>query len=134
LVSDTVTTITSMRQSEMGEILSQQKREWLENWIPEPAIYGLSFEGIPENFLLPDRCPDYFGLIIASRVYGITKETPLTSAVNMSAKLGVRVVMKREDLQPVLSFKIRGAYNKMAHIPEEEQWKGVITCSGGSIP
>lgn len=49
LVSDTVTTITSMTESEMGEGLSQQKREWVEDWIPEPAIHDPSFEGIPEN-------------------------------------------------------------------------------------
>jgi threonine dehydratase len=43
----------------------------------------------------------------------------------------VRVMLKREDLHPVFSFKIRGAYNKMANIPEEDRWKGVIACSAG---
>lgn len=90
-----------------------------------------SFESIPKSFLLPDGYPDYLRLILTSRVYEITQETQLTSAVNLSAKLGVRVVLKREDLQPVFSFKIRGAYNKMAHIPEEERWKGVVACSAG---
>lgn len=93
-----------------------------------------SFEGIPKSFLLPDGYPDYLRLILTSRVYEITQETPLTAATNLSVKLGVRVIMKREDLHPVFSFKIRGAYNKMAHIPEEERWKGVVACSAGLFP
>ena len=95
--------------------------------IPPPP----SFEGIPKSFLLADGYPDYLRLILTSRVYEITQETQLTSAVNLSGKLGARVVLKREDLQPVFSFKIRGAYNKMAHIPEEDRWKGVVACSAG---
>jgi threonine dehydratase len=94
-----------------------------------------SFEGIPKSFILPDGYPDYLRLILTSRVYEITQETPLTFAVNLSAKFknaNVRVVLKREDLQPVFSFKIRGAYNKMANIPEDQRWKGVVACSAGS--
>lgn len=41
--------------------------------------------------------------------------------------------MKREDLQPVFSFKVRGAYNKMAHLPAEDRWKGVVACSAGAF-
>jgi threonine dehydratase len=100
----------------------------------DPAPLSPSFEGIPESFLLPDGYPDYLRLILTSRVYEITRETPLTSAVNLSAKLGVQVVLKREDLQPVFSFKIRGAYNKMAHIAQEDRWKGVVACSAGIAP
>ena len=99
---------------------------------PNPA--HPSFEGIPKSFLLPDGYPDYLRLILTSRVYEITQETASTSAVNLSTKLGVRVILKREDLQPVFSFKIRGAYNKMANIPEDEKWKGVIACSAGTHP
>lgn len=97
----------------------------------DPTPLPPSFEGIPKSFLLPDGYPDYLRLILTSRVYEITQETQLTSAVNLGAKLGVRVVLKREDLHPVFSFKIRGAYNKMAHIPEEDRWKGVVACSAG---
>ena len=99
----------------------------------DPETPHPSFEGIPESFLLPDRYPDYLRLILTSRVYEITEETPLTPAINLSSSLGVRVVLKREDLHPVFSFKIRGAYNKMAHIPEEERWKGVVACSAGTV-
>jgi len=98
----------------------------------DPAQPHPSFEGIPRSFLLPDGYPDYLRLILTSRVYEITQETQLTNAVNLSAKLGVRVVLKREDLHDVFSFKIRGAYNKMAHIPEDQRWKGVVACSAGT--
>lgn len=60
------------------------------------------------------------------------KETPLTLAVNLSGRLGCEVWLKREDLQPVFSFKIRGAYNLMASLSKEERWKGVVTCSAGN--
>jgi threonine dehydratase len=64
-------------------------------------------------------------------VYEVLKETPLVHATSLSAKLGNDIYLKREDLQEVFSFKIRGAYNFMASIPEGERWKGVITCSAG---
>lgn len=60
------------------------------------------------------------------------KETPLTYAANLSKKLGCEIYLKREDLQPVFSFKIRGAYNMMASLTDEEKRKGVITCSAGN--
>ncbi|KAF8513142.1 tryptophan synthase beta subunit-like PLP-dependent enzyme [Hysterangium stoloniferum] len=82
--------------------------------------------------LLPSHTPDYLRLILTSRVYEIIKETPLTYAPNLSAKLGNQIWLKREDLQEVFSFKIRGAYNFMANLSEEERWKGVITCSAGN--
>lgn len=71
-------------------------------------------------------------LILTSRVYDVIKETPVTHGVNLSNRLGYKVLMKREDLQPVFSFKLRGAYNKMAHMPAEDRWKGVIACSAGT--
>jgi threonine dehydratase len=68
---------------------------------------------------------------LTSRVYDVIEETPLTHAVNMSNRLESRVLLKREDLLPVFSFKLRGAYNKMAHLNDEQRWKGVIACSAG---
>ncbi len=73
----------------------------------------------------------YIRLILTSRVYDVVNETPLTPAVNLSNRLECRVSLKREDLQPVFSFKLRGAYNKMAHLTEEQRWKGVVACSAG---
>ncbi len=73
----------------------------------------------------------YIRLILTSRVYDVVDETPLTPAVNLSNRLECRVLLKREDLQPVFSFKLRGAYNKMAHLNEGQRWKGVVACSAG---
>lgn len=91
-----------------------------------------SVNSVPKEFILPDGYPDYLRLILTSRVYDITSETPVTTATNLSSRLGCKVLLKREDLQPVFSFKLRGAYNKMAHLSEEERWKGVIACSAGN--
>lgn len=81
-----------------------------------------------------DSHPDYLRLILTSRVYEIVNETPLQEAVNLNAKLGddARIYLKREDLHPVFSFKIRGAYNKVAHLSPEEKKAGVIACSAGN--
>ncbi|CAG8762374.1 30729_t:CDS:2 [Gigaspora margarita] len=76
--------------------------------------------------------PDYLRLVLTSRVYEIVKETPLQKAGNLSAKLNNNILLKREDLHEVFSFKIRGAYNKIAHLTEEEKKRGVIACSAGN--
>ncbi|CAG8439981.1 4811_t:CDS:2 [Acaulospora morrowiae] len=73
--------------------------------------------------------PDYLRLILTSRVYEIVKESPLQHATNLSIKTNNKILLKREDLQDVFSFKIRGAYNKIAHLTEEERKQGVIACS-----
>ncbi|KAF2454254.1 tryptophan synthase beta subunit-like PLP-dependent enzyme [Lineolata rhizophorae] len=87
---------------------------------------------IPDAFLLPNGYPDYLRLILTSRVYEVVEETPLTHATNLSNRLECNVLLKREDLQPVFSFKLRGAYNRMAHLTPEERWKGVVACSAGN--
>src|SRR5919106_3888853 len=70
--------------------------------------------------------------ILTSRVYDVARETPLDPAQSLSRRLGNDVLLKREDLQPVFSFKLRGAYNKIAHLTEEERRAGVITASAGN--
>ncbi|ORX34730.1 tryptophan synthase beta subunit-like PLP-dependent enzyme [Kockovaella imperatae] len=97
------------------------------------------YEKIPKHMMEVDknghRVPDYLRMILMSKVYSTPlnlQETPLTLAVNLSARLGNEIWLKREDLQPVFSFKIRGAYNMMAHLSDEEKKKGVITCSAGN--
>ena len=80
---------------------------------------------------MPSRRPDYLRLILTSKVYEMIKETPLVLCAGLSARLGNQIYLKREDLQEVFSFKIRGAYNFMASLTEEERWKGVVTCSAG---
>lgn len=67
-----------------------------------------------------------------SRVYEACRITSLDHAVNLSNRLECNVLLKREDTQPVFSFKLRGAYNKMAHLDPAESWKGVVCCSAGN--
>jgi threonine dehydratase len=74
----------------------------------------------------------YLKKILASRVYDVAVETPLQAAPNLARRAGCHVMLKREDLQPVFSFKIRGAYNKIAQLPEAERARGVITASAGN--
>ncbi|RYP43106.1 hypothetical protein DL768_010094 [Monosporascus sp. mg162] len=87
---------------------------------------------VPEEFILPNGHPDYLRLILTSRVYEACKETALAPATNLSNRLECNVLLKREDEQPVFSFKLRGAYNKMAHLDRRHSWKGVVACSAGN--
>jgi threonine dehydratase len=75
---------------------------------------------------------DYLERILNSRVYDVAVETPLELAPNLSARLGNRLMLKREDMQPVFSFKLRGAYNKMANLPASALRQGVIAASAGN--
>src|SRR2546422_8331211 len=70
--------------------------------------------------------------VLTSRVYDVARETPLEAAPRLSHRLGHEVLFKREDLQPVFSFKLRGAYNRIAHLSPEERARGVITASAGN--
>ncbi|OLS63236.1 threonine ammonia-lyase, biosynthetic [Pseudomonas putida] len=74
----------------------------------------------------------YVKKILTSRVYDVAVETPLQAANQLSKRLGNQILLKREDLQPVFSFKIRGAYNKLAQLSEEERARGVVTASAGN--
>ena len=74
----------------------------------------------------------YVKKILTSRVYDVAVETPLQSAGQLSKRLGNQILLKREDLQPVFSFKIRGAYNKLAQLTQEELARGVVTASAGN--
>lgn len=67
-----------------------------------------------------------------SQVYAVARHTPLDEMPNLSARLKNRVLLKREDMQPVFSFKLRGAYNKMANLPPEALARGVICASAGN--
>jgi threonine dehydratase len=74
----------------------------------------------------------YLQRILNARVYDVAVETSLTPAKNLSKRLGNKVLLKREDEQPVFSFKLRGAYNKMVHLSAEALAKGVICASAGN--
>ena len=75
---------------------------------------------------------DYVTKILKARVYDVARETPLELAPKLSSRLGSEVWLKREDLQPVFSFKLRGAYNKLASLKPEERARGVIASSAGN--
>lgn len=75
---------------------------------------------------------DYLQRILNNRVYDVAVETPLQAAPRLSTRLNNQVFFKREDLQPIFSFKLRGAYNRMAHLSAEERERGVITASAGN--
>ena len=70
--------------------------------------------------------------ILTSKVYEAAVETPLESAIGLSRELNNQILLKREDLQPVFSFKLRGAYNKIAHLSDQEKAAGVIAASAGN--
>ncbi|MDB5915358.1 MAG: threonine dehydratase, partial [Ramlibacter sp.] len=74
---------------------------------------------------------DYLKKILTARVYDVAIESPLELARNLSRRLHNKVLLKREDQQPVFSFKLRGAYNKMAHLTPEQLQRGVICASSG---
>ena len=71
-------------------------------------------------------------LILTSRVYDVAHETPLEPAPRLSRRLRNEVLLKREDLQPVFSFKLRGAYNRIAHLSAAERARGIIAASAGN--
>ena len=75
---------------------------------------------------------DYLQRILRARVYDVARETPLDPAPNLSRRLNNTVWLKREDLQPVFSFKLRGAYNRMAQLSRDELKRGVIASSAGN--
>ncbi|ANV84303.1 PLP-dependent threonine dehydratase [Picosynechococcus sp. PCC 7003] len=75
---------------------------------------------------------DYLIQILNARVYDVAQETPLEVAPNLSRRLHNHVLLKREDMQSVFSFKLRGAYNKMAHLTPEQLQCGVIAASAGN--
>lgn len=82
--------------------------------------------------LLPDKTADYVRLILRSSVYDVIGESPISHGVGLSSRLNTNVQLKREDLLPVFSFKLRGAYNMIAKLDDAQKSKGVIACSAGN--
>ncbi len=76
--------------------------------------------------------PDYLQKILTAQVYDVAIETPLDPAPNLSARIHNPIFLKREDMQPVFSFKLRGAYNKMANLSPAALKRGVICASAGN--
>jgi len=74
----------------------------------------------------------YVKRILNANIYDLVKETPVDEAMQLSRRLDNRILLKREDLQPVFSFKIRGAYNRMLKLTDAERARGVIAASAGN--
>jgi threonine dehydratase len=75
---------------------------------------------------------DYLEKILTARVYDVAQETPLEVAPRLSERLGNTLLLKREDMQSVFSFKLRGAYNKMAQLSPARLAQGVVAASAGN--
>lgn len=90
------------------------------------------YRRVPKHMLLPDGTPNYLPMILTARVYDVVQATPLTFATGLSNRLGCKISLKREDLQPVFSFKCRGAYNCIAQLSKADKEKGVVACSAGA--
>jgi threonine dehydratase len=87
---------------------------------------------VPDNRPTMPQKLDYLKRILTARVYDVAVESALEPARNLSSRLNNQVLLKREDQQPVFSFKLRGAYNKMAHLSAEQLSRGVICASAGN--
>ena len=96
---------------------------------PAPAQFAQSAPKPSAKHLEP---ADYLKKILTARVYDVAVESALEPAKNLSLRLHNTVLLKREDQQPVFSFKLRGAYNKMAHLSPAQLKKGVICASAGN--
>ena len=81
---------------------------------------------------MPEREIDYLEAVLNANVYDVAVETPLQPAPLLSARLGNQLFLKREDLQSVFSFKVRGAYNKMSRLSPAELRRGVAAASAGN--
>ena len=75
---------------------------------------------------------DYLKMVLKAPVYDVAKQTPLHAMKAISHRLNNHVTLKREDMQPVFSYKLRGAYTLMASLSEVERERGVITASAGN--
>lgn len=100
-----------------------------------PQVKSSLFRDLDKDELDPEtQTPDYVRLTLRSHVYDAIDETPITRANNLSQRYNTNVFLKREDLQPVFSFKIRGAYNMISKLNEKHKGEisGVIACSAGN--
>ncbi|KAM5584365.1 threonine dehydratase biosynthetic, chloroplastic [Rosa sericea] len=118
---------------------SQDHSHELRKVLPETLEYESGFLGsVPEKFAgddgngIPGTMMSYLTRILTSKVYDVAIESPLDYASKLSSKLGIHLWLKREDLQPVFSFKLRGAYNMMAKLSSEQLDRGVICSSAGN--
>ena len=106
------------------------------NSLPDPPTNSappVTLGPVDAESVIPSLMPtDYLKKILNARVYDVAIESPLDAAPNLSARCGNTLLLKREDMQPVFSFKLRGAYNKMSHLTDAQKKRGVICASAGN--
>mmetsp|Transcript_10082 Transcript_10082/g.11782 ORF Transcript_10082/g.11782 Transcript_10082/m.11782 type:complete len:638 (-) Transcript_10082:154-2067(-) len=127
-------TVTSLPESgSESDDWSDKKLEVSPEDLTVPQGYLLQF-GTPSCEMNRSQYSpsDYLKKVLTSKVYDVAVETPLEEAKRLSERVSNTLLLKREDLQPVFSFKIRGAYNRMVNLTKEELSKGVITASAGN--
>ncbi|XP_050369161.1 threonine dehydratase 1 biosynthetic, chloroplastic-like [Argentina anserina] len=135
-----MTFITSPFETSPPHEPSHDHSHELKKVLPETLQYESGFLGcVPEKFAgddgngLPESTMmSYLTRILTSKVYDVAIESPLDYASKLSTKLDVHLWLKREDLQPVFSFKLRGAYNMMAKLSKKQLDRGVICSSAGN--
>ena len=111
--------------------LQLQLRVFLHSKNLSPSLSKLH-SNLKLDELQTDNTPDYVRLILRSSVYDVMDESPITHGVGLSSKLNTNVQLKRDDLLPVFSFKLRGAYNMIAKLDDSQKNQGVIACSAGN--
>mmetsp|Transcript_29684 Transcript_29684/g.79711 ORF Transcript_29684/g.79711 Transcript_29684/m.79711 type:complete len:562 (+) Transcript_29684:80-1765(+) len=108
----------------LAKILQSKQR-------PVPAQESATFVQAEELWDYSSR-PDYLRMVLTSKVYDVANESPMQLASKLSERIGNTAYFKREDLQPGFSFKVRGAYNKMAHMRKEDIANGVVAHAVGA--
>ena len=112
-----------MLQAFVHPSAANRQRRATEKWLS----FATSRRGSENSVASP-----YIERILKARVYDVAIESPLDEAPRLSRRIGNRVMLKREDLQPVFSFKVRGAYNRIAHLSEAAAKRGVVCASAGN--
>ncbi|XP_021289272.1 threonine dehydratase biosynthetic, chloroplastic [Herrania umbratica] len=126
--------VVSSSSSSFGEVSSPPLKKVSANSLQYPSGYLGAAPERPKDEGSGDvrNAMGYLTNIFSSKVYDVAIESPLQRAVKLSKRLGNDVWLKREDLQPVFSFKLRGAYNMMSKLPKEQLERGVICSSAGN--
>ncbi len=130
VVSSTFPLVDSARGSRLGPFFCCERHGSLA-YDAAPQITATPWR-VPSALRSRAPAPDYLQSILTARVYDVAVESPLEPARTLSRRLGNHVLLKREDQQSVFSFKLRGAYNKMAHLTPEQLARGVICASAGN--
>ena len=131
-VSISTTTTTERKEQGLPYVAKQTNYAVEEVVVTTPSTTHDNRIDKPVLLNSKEHAVGYLGRILNARVYEAAVETKLQYAVNLSSLLQNNVYLKREDQQPVFSFKIRGAYNKMAHLTKSQLSKGVVACSAGN--